>query len=315
LKPLEPLGSFAAVTRLHCRIELPADYRLADFLAFHQRDPQEVAERVTADSLTKGLCWAKSTACLSIRFKDNVAEVWLDIDSGTDPASPRPPPSAARLEHRARLMLGLTQSVGEFEQQYRGHSQLGALIRRVPGLRIPLAASPFEALSWAIIGQQISVQAAVSIRRRLIQAAGPQHSGGLWCYPDARQLSHLSDASLGGTGLSAGKVRTFRVLCEALESGLLQLDTEDCNAERLGTQLLQLKGIGPWTVNYALMRGYGWLDGSLHGDAAVRRSLQKLLVMTDKPTERQTQDWLADFSPWRALVAAHLWAFDTASRS
>jgi DNA-3-methyladenine glycosylase II len=63
------------------------------------------------------------------------------------------------------------------------------------------------------------------------------------------------------------------------------------------------------------MRGYGWLDGSLHGDAAVRRSLQKLLVMTDKPTERQTQDWLADFSPWRALVAAHLWAFDTASRS
>jgi hypothetical protein len=139
------------VTRLHCRIELPADYRLADFLAFHQRDPQEVAERVTADSLIKGLCWAKSAACLSIRFKDNAAEVWLDIDSGADPAAPRPSPSAARLEHRARLMLGLTQSVGEFEQQYRGHSQLGALIRRVPGLRIPLAASPFEALSWAII--------------------------------------------------------------------------------------------------------------------------------------------------------------------
>ncbi|ANG63025.1 3-methyladenine DNA glycosylase 2 [Marinobacterium aestuarii] len=299
-----------AGTLLHCRIELPANYRLADFLAFHRRDSQDVAERVTSDSLTKGLRWENSAACLHIRFKDKAAEVQLDIDGGGNPAVSESPLSTTLLEHRARLMLGLTQPVEEFEQQYRGHCQLGALIRSVPGLRIPLAASPFEALSWAIIGQQISVQAAVSIRRRLIQAAGQQHSSGLWCYPDARQTSNLSDAGLGAAGLSAAKVRTFRALCEALESGLLQLDAKGCNAEQLGAQLLQIKGIGPWTVNYALMRGFGWPDGSLHGDVAVRRSLQALLAMADKPTERQTQDWLADFSPWRALVAAHLWALD-----
>ena len=36
-----------------------------------------------------------------------------------------------------------------------------------------------------------------------------------------------------------------------------------------------LKGIGPWTVDYALLRGFARLDGSLHGDAAVRRQLQR----------------------------------------
>lgn len=54
------------------------------------------------------------------------------------------------------------------------------------------------------------------------------------------------------------------------------------------------------------MRGFAWLDGSLHGDAAVRRYLQVLLKQ-DTLTAKQTEQWLQQFSPWRALVAAHLW--------
>jgi DNA-3-methyladenine glycosylase II len=49
------------------------------------------------------------------------------------------------------------------------------------------------------------------------------------------------------------------------------------------------------------------LDGSLHGDVAVRRNLQLLLNTAEKPDEKTTQSWLATFSPWRALIAAHLW--------
>lgn len=76
--------------------------------------------------------------------------------------------------------------------------------------------------------------------------------------------------------------------------------------------LLRLRGIGPWTVDYALLRGFGWLDGSLHGDAAVRRKLQRLLGSAEKVTEDYARRWLAEFSPWRALVAAHLWAMAAA---
>ena len=72
-------------------------------------------------------------------------------------------------------------------------------------------------------------------------------------------------------------------------------------------QLLAVKGIGPWTVNYTLLRGYGWPDGSLHGDVAVRKALARLQGV-ERITEAQTRDWLAPFAPWRALVAAHLWA-------
>jgi DNA-3-methyladenine glycosylase II len=73
-------------------------------------------------------------------------------------------------------------------------------------------------------------------------------------------------------------------------------------------RLLAIRGIGPWTVNYTLLRGFGWLDGSLHGDVAVRRGMQILLNHPDKISEAAARQWLADFSPWRALLAAHLWA-------
>ena len=80
--------------------------------------------------------------------------------------------------------------------------------------------------------------------------------------------------------------------------------------EVIREKLSAVRGIGPWTINYALLRGFGWLDGSLHGDAAVRRNLQRLLHGSEeqKLGEEEARRWLAQFSPWRALVAAHLWA-------
>ena len=78
-------------------------------------------------------------------------------------------------------------------------------------------------------------------------------------------------------------------------------------AQTIEDSLLAIKGIGPWTVHYALLRGFGWLDGSLHGDVAVRNALARLL---DLPavSQNDAEQWLAAFAPWRALVAAHLWA-------
>jgi DNA-3-methyladenine glycosylase II len=178
-----------------------------------------------------------------------------------------------------------------------------------------MAASPFEALSWAIIGQQISLSAAISIRRRFIQATAVLHSSGLWCYPDANVVARLSESQLRAAGLSASKVLTLQGVCAALQESRLDLppDPDPRAIESLRAQLLAIKGIGPWTVNYTLLRGFGWMDASLHGDVAVRRSLQALLKTEDKLSEAETQRWLEAFSPWRALVAAHLWSWHAAT--
>lgn len=289
---------------LSCTVELPSDYRTKEILAFHRRDPLMTAERVDENSLQKGLVWQGYAARLEIRFHPLHAEAELAIDgsptaNGTD-----------LLTQMVRRMLGLTQRIENFEHAYRHHPQLGPLIARKPGLRVPLTATPFEALTWAITGQQISVRAAVALRRGLIRAAGLQHSGGLDCYPDASLIARIPEVALREAGLSQAKARTLIGLSQRVEDKLLPLEEWAITmpVEEIEEKLMLVRGIGPWTINYALLRGFGWMDGSLHGDVAVRRGLQALLCHVEKISESYAKSWLAGFSPWRALIAAHLWA-------
>lgn len=291
-------------THLSCRIPLPRSYRAQDILAFHRRDAQEVSERVDESSLHKGLLWQSVPACLSLSFQPRQAVVELALD-GAAPAG-----SQDLLETTVTRMLGLTQDIDAFEQQYRKHPLLGQLIRRQTGLRVPVAVTPFEALSWAITGQQISVNAAVSIRRRLILATNLQHSCGLLCHPGPEEIAALPPDTLRQAGFSSSKTRSLQELAALISGKQLSLDEglQAPSIEGLRERLLAIRGIGPWTVNYTLLRGYGWLDGSLHGDVAVRHGIEALLSTPDKLNEKQAQAWLEEFSPWRALLAAHLWA-------
>lgn len=245
-------------------------------------------------------------ARLSIHLTDTSAEIELQADGPID--TDGKPVLAAM----ARRMLGLNQPVEAFEHAYADHPLLGPMIAMNPGLRVPLAATPFEALTWAVTGQQISLGAAVSLRCKLILATGTRHSSGLACYPDAECIAGLSLETLRQAGFSQTKAQTLLTLSNMVLEGALPLAewvSEPLPASGIQARLLAIRGIGPWTVSYALLRGFGWLDGSLHGDAAVRRGIQRLLARTDPVTESEAQAWLAPFTPWRALVAAHLWAY------
>ena len=297
-------------TKLSVSLPLPAGYRPNDILAFHRRDAQEIAERVNGTHLEKGMVWRGFPACLSVHFQGRQAEVELSIDGHCD--------GNHEFEFMIRRLLGLTQDIEEFEARFRGHFSLGRLIARQSGLRVPVSSTPFEALTWAVTGQQISVAAAVSLRRRLVMSTNIRHSSGLLCYPGADQIAELNEHILRQSGFSTTKANTLLTLSRMAHDGTLPLDDLPQNCEPVGVireKLKTVRGIGPWTINYTLLRGFGWLDGSLHGDAAVRRGLQTLLDLPADISEKDAMNWLAQFSPWRALVAAHIWAARSAGLS
>ncbi len=290
-------------------ILLPEHYRSDDFFAFHLRDQQNIAEIVDGNCLRKGIIWQGNAAQIHLYIENQKAVISLDIDSSNFSVSEKQASSLG--QH----MLGLNQDVAKFEQQYSADPILEKLINHQKELRIYQSASPFEALVWAIIGQQISVHAAIAIRRRFIQAVGIQHSSGIWCFPTEQQVMLVDDDTLRQTGFSTGKIIALRALCDAIQNQHLDLSQQVSpeNVAVITEQLLSIKGIGPWTVSYALLRGFNYLDGSLHGDVAVRRNLQKLLQQETQPTAKETEKWLEQFSPWRALVAAHLWRSQSAA--
>lgn len=312
---------------------LPAVYRLQEVLSFHQRDAEQLAEQIThtADGLPrlrKGLDWEGHAAWMELVWEAAApstagplqvrATLHLPAQQRVD-AGPQ-----ARWAATVRRMLGLAYPPEALETAHADHPMLGPLLRSQQGLHVPAAPTAWEALTWAITGQQISVAAAVALRRRLIRAAGtPLEPGGgpgvpvLWTYPSATQVAQLGPDGLRAAGYSQSKTRAVLVLAAQVDSGALPLEDwvqasdagqmRAADVEAAMQQLLAAPGIGPWTVHYTLLRGLGWPDGSLHGDVAVRKALARLQGV-ERITEAQARDWLAAFAPWRALVAAHLWA-------
>jgi DNA-3-methyladenine glycosylase II len=284
-------------------IALPPDYRLGDVLAFHRRDAEATAERVEPDALRKGVMLDGVPVVLAAGFAPSSAACVAEIDGAPSPALER------RIDEAFRSILGLRIDPDPFCAFAAADPLLGALVRRQPGLRIVQSATVFEALTWAIIGQQINLAFAIALRRTFILLSGRQHSSGLWCYPEAPDAARLALGDLTARKFSRAKAETLLRLSNLVASGELDLEAGPDNpVERIGQRLLAVKGIGPWTVNYGLLRGYGHADCSLHGDVAIRAALQRLLGEAEKPDIARTERILQRYQPHRTMAAAHLWA-------
>jgi len=283
------------------RIALPAGYRVADVLAFHGRDLEGVAEQVSATGLRKGVMLGGVPTVLEIAFEKDAAACRIVPDGPATPAL------TAQANDALLNILGLRIDPAGFAACAHADAALGALLARQPGLRIVQSATVFEALTWAIIGQQINLTFAIALRRTLIGLAGRPHTSGLWCYPEAPDVARLAPQELTSRKFSKAKADTILRVAQLAADGDLSLDRSRDPAY-VSEQLLAIKGIGPWTVNYVLLRGYGYPDCSLHGDVAVRAALHRLIGSAERPTMPEAERLLQRYAPHRTMAAAYLWA-------
>ncbi|NNG22709.1 DNA-3-methyladenine glycosylase family protein [Telluria aromaticivorans] len=282
-------------------IALPPGYRIQDVLAFHSRDAEGVAEQVGPQGLRKGVLLDGVPVVLEVTFDAGAARCTVDADGGLTPAL------LARANEALLNILGLRIDPAAFAAFVRNDPLLAPLVARQPGLRIVQSATVFEALTWAIIGQQINLPFAISLRRSFIQVAGRPHTSGLWCYPEAQDVASLALEDLTSRKFSRSKAETLLRLAQLVSDGAVVLDRERPVAEVM-QELLAIKGIGPWTVNYALLRGYGYPDCSLHGDVAIRTAFHRLLGGDERPDIPATERLLEPYAPHRTMAAAYLWA-------
>jgi DNA-3-methyladenine glycosylase II len=178
---------------------------------------------------------------------------------------------------RVRCMLGVDRDLAHFDRAATRIPWLAPLARRMRGLRPPRYPSLWEACVNAIVFQQVSIQAASAITRRLVVALEDpvEHEGvSLHPFPSAERLLNADDRMLRATGLSAGKLATLRRVGEAIGSGALEATTlEERTSGESATALQQIKGVGPWTATVILLRGLGRLDVFPMRDSSVARNL------------------------------------------
>ncbi|WP_426110215.1 DNA-3-methyladenine glycosylase 2 [Massilia sp. PWRC2] len=296
-------------TTMELVLPLPAGYDVGPVLAFHSRDVEAVSEQVSEQvsgqvseqRLRKAVLLDGVPLLLDIALTPSHAHCQIVADAAITPAA------ATMAQDALHNVLGLRIDPAPFLAVARADPLLAPLARRHSALRVVQSASVFEALTWAIIGQQIHLGFAIALRRSLIVQAGVRHSNRLWCYPEAREVACIDIDALLRQKFSRAKADTLLRLARLVDDGTLSLDR---NADLASTSaaLLAIKGIGPWTVNYALLRGFGYADCSLHGDVAIRTALQRLLAEDSKPDLARTEALLARWAPHRTMAAALLWA-------
>ena len=179
------------------------------------------------------------------------------------------------------------------------------LVRTNPGRRVPGHPDPAELAIRAVIGQQVSIEAAATIAGRLVAAHGeplPRPVGGVThLFPAPTALAAVRPDDLP---MPRSRARALVGLATALASGDLVLDPEADPAETR-ERLVALPGIGPWTADYVCMRALGDRDAFLPSDLGVRRALERLGVAADPAAaESLAERW----RPYRAYALVHLWS-------
>jgi len=163
---------------------------------------------------------------------------------------------------------------------------------------IPLRRKPpgFASLLQAIVGQQVSVAAAVAIWER-IQAAG------LSC---ETALGQASKVQLAGLGLSRPKIRYAKALA------LSGLDYERLavfpDAEVV-SRLTAITGIGRWTAEVYALQALGRADVFPHGDLALQEAARQVFHLPARPSETEMRTLAENWAPFRAVAARLLWAY------
>lgn len=280
-------------------LDLPAGYRADWVLAYHGRDPDGLSERVAGQRITKLLAPAGRAIRLEIEIGTDVAHL------SADPADLSAEEATALVDAATR-MLGLALDGAGFEALAATDPQVARLLSRCgPGLRLPQTASVFEALCWAIVGQQVNLRFAGQLRRVLIELAGLPHPSGMKAHPTLAGIAALDPERLGRLKFSRAKAA---YLINAAQAGVDYEGLPHMTVAAAEAALTGIKGIGPWTRAYVLLRACALPDVVPAGDAGLAAALQHFHGLDRRPTPVEQADLMRPFAPYRSLATAHLWA-------
>jgi AraC family transcriptional regulator of adaptative response / DNA-3-methyladenine glycosylase II len=205
---------------------------------------------------------------------------------------------------RCRRLLDLDADPEAVVDALGTDPDLGALVAKAPGQRIPRTVDEQELAIRVVLGQRVSIKAARTHVARIVTTYGrpiADARGGLThVFPTVEDLADIDEAHLA---IPKSRQRALMNLISALAERDVVLDA-GCDWDRARAQLIELPGIGPWTAEMIAMRGLGDPDAFPASDLGVRIAAQQLgLPAEPRPLIEHSMRW----RPWRSYATQHLW--------
>lgn len=259
-------------------ISLPAPFDLALTAGVARRLPSNILYSTRDGELRMVMSLADENWLVGVRQSDPRTLLYRALGASLSDAR------QVAAEGRLRRLLGLDVDVTPVETLLAREPVLGPLSRRLSGLRPPRFLNLWETFVQVIPFQQVSLAAAMTMVNRLSLAYGPRVRFDGEEYVGAPVLDHVRrapEAELRACGISAAKAATLRGCAEGIAQGAISEDELDKAPDEVVAQRLQaLPGIGPWSAQLILLRGFGRLGNFPSGDSGAARGLRELFGAT-----------------------------------
>ncbi|MGY2231778.1 DNA-3-methyladenine glycosylase family protein [Pseudomonas tolaasii] len=225
---------------------------------------------------------------------------WLEVDVDFPDKAAFP-----EIERRLRIQFDLDAQPQEINAQLSRDPLMAKLVAARPGLRVPGTWDGLELAIRAVLGQQITVAAAIRLAGKLVARYGAPlqtpHPGITHVFPEPQVLAAADLATLG---MPKARGRTLSGVAQAL------LDDPELFAPKASlkegvARLVALPGIGDWTAQYIAMRQMREADAFASGDIGL---INALAALEGGPVSaRQLLARAEAWRPVRAYAAQHLW--------
>jgi DNA-3-methyladenine glycosylase II len=295
-------GYFAAMSFAY--LPTPADYRFEFTLQFLLRSPRELLHRVEGERVFKALLVNSQPLLFAVgEAKDRLRIDFLNREPGN--------PEKEQVKKYVAAWFDLESDLQPFYAMARKDELLAPLVKKYFGYRIVGQPDLFESLVWAVLGQQINLAFAYTLKQRFVERWGAQvfHEGiAHYLFPTAADVAVLTDADLLPLQFSRQKSKYTVGIAEAFASG--QVSKEKLQGLPLAEardQLMKIKGVGNWTANYALMKTFRYPDAFPLEDAGIHNALKNLMNMKSKPDLARVKRIFKKYRGWEAYATLYLW--------
>lgn len=161
----------------------------------------------------------------------------------------------------------------------------------------------YQELVESIISQQLSVKAAATILKRFKALFTSD-------FPNPAEILDEEIETFRSVGLSRQKASYIKDLAEKVLDGTVKFDHLDSlTNQEIIDELIQVKGVGVWTVHMFLIFCMGRLDVFPTGDLGIRNGIHKLYNFSDKPTPEDMERIAKKYTwhPYEAIASWYIW--------
>lgn len=286
------------------QIPVPEEFNFELNFQFLQRSPKELLHITENGSVIK-LLRAGDEKVL-FRIKPGKKKLLVSFLN-----SPPSPEAREVVRRYVKEWFDLETDLKPFYRFAANDKLLSPLIKKYYGYRIIGQPDLFESVVWAVLGQQINLSFAYTLKQRFVEQFGERlfwNNQSFFLFPMPELVAGLTDEVLLPLQFSRQKSHYTIGIAEAFATGAISKEMlSGLPLAEAKEKLMKIKGIGNWTANYALMKTFRYPDAFPLEDAGLHNAIKNLKKLDRKPTLDEVKRIFKKYKGWEAYATLYLW--------